>query len=110
MALPVAKAMAPVANGTAATPMSSGVPQRPAGTKPSALADYLAEHGITARTWAFLPEEGALGERLLGEAEAAGADMLVMGAYGHSRLREMVLGGVTQSVTAKAKIPVFMAH
>ncbi len=81
-----------------------------AGTKPSALADYLAEHGITARTWAFLPEEGALGERLLGEAEAAEADMLVMGAYGHSRLREMVLGGVTQSVTAKAKIPVFMAH
>jgi nucleotide-binding universal stress UspA family protein len=36
--------------------------------------------------------------------------MLVMGAYGHSRLREMVLGGVTQSVTAKTKIPVFMAH
>jgi len=81
-----------------------------AGTKPSALADYLAEHGISARTWAFLPDEGALGERLLGETEAAGADMLVMGAYGHSRLREMVLGGVTQSVTAKATIPVFMAH
>ena len=81
-----------------------------AGTKPSELADYLAEHGISARTWAFLPDEGALGERLLGEAEAAGADMLVMGAYGHSRLRELVLGGVTRSVTAKSKIPVFMAH
>lgn len=80
------------------------------GAKPSALADYLAEHGISARTWAFLPKEGALGERLLGEAEEIGADMLVMGAYGHSRLREMVLGGVTQSVTAKSKIPVFMAH
>jgi len=80
------------------------------GTKPSALADYLAEHGISARTWAFLPEDGALGERLLGEAEAAGVDMLVMGAYGHSRLREMVLGGVTRSVTAKSRIPVLMAH
>ncbi len=80
------------------------------GTKPSALADYLAEHGISSRTWAFLPEDGALGERLLAEAEAAGADMLVMGAYGHSRLRQMVFGGVTQSVIAKSKIPVFMAH
>lgn len=80
------------------------------GAKPSALADYLAEHGIAARTWAFLPDGGALGERLLDEAVAAGADMLAMGAYGHSRLREMVLGGVTQSVTAKAEIPVFMTH
>lgn len=80
------------------------------GAKPSALADYLAEHGITARTWAFIPEERKLGERLLAEASEAGADMLVMGAYGHSRLREMVLGGVTQSVTAKSTVPVFMAH
>jgi nucleotide-binding universal stress UspA family protein len=80
------------------------------GAKPSALADYLAEHGIDARTWAFLPDDRKLGEQLLAEAEEAGADMLVMGAYGHSRLREMVLGGVTQSVTAKATIPVLMAH
>jgi len=80
------------------------------GAKPSALADYLAEHGIEARTWAFLPAERNLGEQLLAEAEKAGADMLVMGAYGHSRLREMVLGGVTQSVIAKSTIPVFMAH
>lgn len=80
------------------------------GAKPSALVDYLAEHGISARTWAFLPGEGVLGERLLAEAKEAGANMLVMGAYGHSRLREMVLGGVTQSVTAKSEIPVFMAH
>jgi len=80
------------------------------GAKPSALADYLAEHGIGARTWAFMPEERKLGEQLLAEAEKAGADMLVMGAYGHSRLREMVLGGVTQSVIAKSTIPVFMAH
>ena len=80
------------------------------GAKPSALADYLAEHGIDARTWAFLPDDRKLGEQLLAEAEEAGADMLVMGAYGHSRLREMVLGGVTQSVTAKATIPVLMTH
>jgi len=80
------------------------------GAKPSALADYLAEHGISAQTWAFLPENGGLGERLLAEAAKSGADTLVMGAYGHGRLREMVLGGVTQSVTAKSEITVFMAH
>lgn len=80
------------------------------GAKPSALAGYLAEHGVSAQTWAFLSEDRALGEQLLAEADKAGADTLVMGAYGHNRLLEMVLGGVTQSVTAKAEIPVFMAH
>jgi nucleotide-binding universal stress UspA family protein len=80
------------------------------GAKPSALAGYLAEHGVSAQTWAFLSEDRALGEQLLAEADKAGADTLVMGAYGHNRLLEMVLGGVTQSVTAKAGIPVFMAH
>ncbi len=80
------------------------------GAKPSELADFLAEHGIAAETWAFLPKDGPLGELILSEAEEAGADMLAMGAYGHSRLREMVLGGVTRSIIARARIPVFMAH
>ncbi len=78
--------------------------------KPSEIAGYLAEHGVAAQTWAFMPGDGPLGEVLLAEAGESRADMLVMGAYGHSRLREMVLGGVTRSVTAKATIPVFMAH
>ena len=78
--------------------------------KPSEIADYLAEHGVAAQTWAFMPGDGPLGEVLLAEAGESGADMLVMGAYGHSRLREMVLGGVTHSVTATATIPVLMAH
>jgi nucleotide-binding universal stress UspA family protein len=81
-----------------------------ADAKPSEIAGYLAEHGVAAQTWAFMPGDGPLGEVLLAEAGEAGADTLVMGAYGHSRLREMVLGGVTRSVTAKATIPVLMAH
>lgn len=44
------------------------------------------------------------------EAAEAGADMLVMGAYGHSRLREFILGGATRRVVAEAAIPVLMAH
>ncbi len=78
--------------------------------EPSELAAYLALHGVTARTWAFTPGSGSLGEALLEETGKAEADLLVMGAYGHSRLREMVLGGVTRSILADADMPVFLMH
>ena len=41
---------------------------------------------------------------------ALGADLLVMGAYGHSRLREMILGGVTREILRKMSVPILMAH
>ncbi len=78
--------------------------------EPSELAAYLALHGADARTWAFAPGPGSLGGALLEEAAKAEANLLVMGAYGHSRLREMVLGGVTRSVLADAEMPVFLMH
>lgn len=78
--------------------------------EPSELVHYLAGHGINARTWAFAPGSGALGEEILEEAGKAEADLLVMGGYGHSRLRELVLGGVTRRVLSNATIPVFMMH
>lgn len=80
------------------------------GAKPSEMARYLGHHGIEAKTWAFTPGSGAVGGALLNQAAEAGAGSLVMGAYGHSRLRELVLGGATRSVVASAEIPVFMAH
>jgi nucleotide-binding universal stress UspA family protein len=78
--------------------------------EPSELCRYLAAHGITARTWAFSPKSGSMGEALLREAAKADADLLVMGGYGHSRLRELVLGGATRYILAKATMPVFMMH
>jgi nucleotide-binding universal stress UspA family protein len=78
--------------------------------EPSELAAYLALHGVNARTWAFVPGPGSLGGALLEEAGKAGANLLVMGAYGHSRFREMVLGGVTRSILSDADMPVFLAH
>jgi nucleotide-binding universal stress UspA family protein len=51
-----------------------------------------------------------MGEALLREAAKADADLLVMGGYGHSRLRELVLGGATRYILAKATMPVFMMH
>ena len=44
------------------------------------------------------------------EARKAGADLLVMGAYGHSRLRETVLGGATRDVLRHGVLPVMLAH
>ncbi len=78
--------------------------------EPSELATYLALHGVDARTWAFAPGPGSLGGALIEEAGKAEANLLVMGAYGHSRLREMVLGGVTRSILADADLPVFLMH
>ncbi|MDH3596167.1 MAG: universal stress protein [Rhodospirillales bacterium] len=78
--------------------------------KPSEVARYLGQHGIEARTWAFTPGRDPIGKELMIQCAEAGADMLVMGAYGHSRFREMVLGGATRGVIAGATLPVLLAH
>jgi nucleotide-binding universal stress UspA family protein len=78
--------------------------------KPSELARYLGRHGVEARTWAFTPGRDPVGKELMIQCAESGADMLVMGAYGHSRFREMVLGGATRGVVAGATLPVLMAH
>lgn len=49
-------------------------------------------------------------EAIQDQALAVGADLIVMGGYGHSRLREFVLGGVTREMLANSKLPVFMSH
>ena len=58
----------------------------------------------------FQPGERAPADVLLDAASQVGADVLVMGGYSHSRLREMVLGGFTRHVLQGADIPVLMAH
>lgn len=78
--------------------------------EPSALARYLQGHGVASKTWAFTPGSASIAKELLDQAERAGADCLVMGAYGHSRLRERILGGATEGVLLHARIPVFMKH
>ena len=55
-------------------------------------------------------EPGDIGERLLSLATKVGAELVVMGCYGHGRTRELVLGGVTRTVLKSMKVPVLMAH
>ena len=74
------------------------------------IAENLAWYGIEAEIREFSPDHRSVGTVLLLEADAIGADLVVMGAYTHSRLRQMLLGGVTKYVLANAKMPVFMAH
>lgn len=73
------------------------------------LVAFLAWHGIAA-SHRDLPAGGNAGAALLDGCAAAGADLLVMGAYTHSRLRQLILGGVTRHVLAHAGIPVLLSH
>lgn len=74
------------------------------------LAKHLAFHGIEA----VLEEEEAggrtIGQALEEYANAREIDLLVMGAYGHSRLRDFVLGGATKSIIARQPLPVLLSH
>ena len=73
------------------------------------LATYFAWHGVTAET-RTLPGGSQVGEVLLEDCAVIGADLLVMGAYTHSRMRQLILGGVTKHVLGNAQLPVLMAH
>jgi nucleotide-binding universal stress UspA family protein len=75
-----------------------------------ALVAYLARHDIKAVAQNVELQSHSIGHVLLEKALASGADLLAMGAYGHSRLREMILGGATRDVLAQATLPVLMAH
>ena len=70
---------------------------------------YLARHGIAASAQEAAEENG-VGQAILDSAAARGCDLIVMGAYGHSRLRELVMGGVTRHVLYNTAVPVFMSH
>jgi nucleotide-binding universal stress UspA family protein len=78
---------------------------------PNRLAAYLAWHGITATPHAVSAGGRSLSTALTETAVELGCDLLVMGAYGHSRFREMVLGGVTQDILRQPPgLPILMAH
>lgn len=77
---------------------------------PQALQAYLAQHGVSADCRKVASGAGGVGKSLLEAARSARCDLLVMGGYGHSRLRELVLGGATDRVLRDASIPVLLAH
>jgi len=74
------------------------------------LSDYLAAHGIGSENLFVESSDADVGTQLLSRACDAHADMLVMGAYGHTRFSEWVLGGATRSVLERMTIPVLLRH
>ncbi len=80
------------------------------GPASAGLIDYLAWHGIDAQAHQLEPGHDKVGDTLMAAAGDLGADLVVMGGYGHSRMRELIFGGVTRFVLSHATIPVLMAH
>lgn len=74
------------------------------------IARYLSEHNIEAQTGKSMSDSVDVGDMLLNEVAEGGYDMVVMGAYGHSRLREVILGGVTRHLLGHMTVPVLFSH
>ena len=71
---------------------------------------YLRWHEVTAEKTLFKPQTKDVGAGLLGAARDFQADLLCMGAYSHSRLRQLILGGVTRHVLENSDMPVLMCR
>jgi nucleotide-binding universal stress UspA family protein len=74
------------------------------------LAQHLAHKGITTTLTELSVKGSSVGAVLDGHASRTGADLLVMGGFGHSRLREFLFGGVTVELTETASVPLLMAY
>jgi nucleotide-binding universal stress UspA family protein len=74
------------------------------------LSQMLARHGVRCEIDVLSKTMTRVSDVLNRHAVDTGTDMIVMGAYGHSRLREAILGGATRNMLEHAKVPVFMAH
>lgn len=89
----------------------SGDEEEGHGEIPSAdICLHLARHGVTAEAQHVFADDLGVGEMLLSRAADEGCDLLVLGAWGHARWRELVLGGVTRHMLHHMTVPVLMSH
>jgi nucleotide-binding universal stress UspA family protein len=83
----------------------------PHGAVPGAdIGLYLARHGIKVTVSQQTADDIDVGNQLLSRAADLDIDLIVMGGYGHSRLKELVLGGVTRTILQSMTVPVLMSH
>lgn len=74
------------------------------------LSEYLSRHGVHVEISVLAKTMPRISDVLARHAEDIGADLVVMGGYGHSRFREAILGGATRGILENAKLPVFLSH
>lgn len=74
------------------------------------IALFLARHGVKVTASFTVSDDADPGDVILSRIADLGIDLLVMGAYGHSRLRELVIGGVTRKILGSMTAPVLMSH
>ena len=75
-----------------------------------ALAAHLGRHGVRAQVTEIPPSEKTVTDTLLAHAAEFGADLLVIGAYAHSRIWEFLVGGTTQDLLERTMIPVLISR
>ncbi|MFN4018361.1 MAG: universal stress protein [Reyranella sp.] len=81
------------------------------GSEPGAdVALWLSRHGVKVKVQREISIDDDVGDVILSRARDYGVDLIVMGVYGHSRVREFVLGGASRSILAGMTVPVLMAH
>ena len=73
------------------------------------LPAYLSRHGVNATLQRFAPKSD-YGAHILGAARESACDLIVMGAWGHSRIAELVLGGATRHIFQNSELPLLVAH
>ena len=74
------------------------------------LVDYLALHNISAEVALVQAQRRPIARALQDQALEVGADMMVMGAFGHSRMRDFVMGGATAGILRDLELPVLLSH
>ena len=73
-------------------------------------SEYLARHGIGSQLHAWPRVDGNVADTLMGAIRELSPDWIVMGAFGHSRMREFIFGGVTRTMLREASVPILLAH
>jgi nucleotide-binding universal stress UspA family protein len=84
--------------------------ERPNELRGAQIAEHLARHKLNVELKPIVAPDSDAADVILSQAADSSTDLIVMGAYGHSRLREFVLGGATRSMLGAMTVPVLMAH